>query len=72
MWYPASIAEDIPMKTHRCFVRVDIVVLDMDIDNRSFMGDLFWALWMHELTSGLQQTTSTSMTRRKLLSSDHG
>jgi hypothetical protein len=31
VWYPAGIAEDIPMKVRDCFIPVDFVVLDMDI-----------------------------------------
>jgi hypothetical protein len=35
LWYPAGIAEDIPVNIRDCYVPVDFVVLDMDVTKES-------------------------------------
>ena len=41
--YPAGIAEDIPVNIRGCFVPIDFVVLDMDVDKETslILGRLF-------------------------------
>jgi hypothetical protein len=51
IWYPTGIAEDILVKIRDCFVPVDFVVLDMNIDKetRLILGNRSWVLLQHTL-----------------------